>query len=386
MRITAIIFAGLLLGTVGITIVFAAPPSFLSPPHPLGSRDAALPTPSGSSPPVGIVVDTISTTSGKLTAGNVAGTPNQLGPNFLTYDPSAGKIFVSYDPYPDDSLGQGDAGGVAVINSSTGNVTGNIVDGIQPDDVLYDPNNGYVYAVDWRSSQVLVIDPTTDTVLTTIDTGDTSSPVAIALDPVNDHLFVTVSSSEVGAGVEVIDGSDNNIIDQLAAGLSPWWDVYDPANGELYVEDAGSNNVSVFNASTGATVTSINVTTGDGHGVRGTHRLCPFRWGPVRSHLRRRSRHRFGGHEHDDRDDTAAQCSGGLLGVRVRPRLRWWRDARDRVGREKLDGHQRDRPPHRGNHAPGRWERRRDHGSGLTGRRVCGGRRVPACTRGARTG
>jgi YVTN family beta-propeller protein len=211
-----------------------------------------------------MVVDTISTTSGIVTAGNDASTLNQLGPNFLTYDPSDGKIFVSYDPYPDAALGQGDAGGVAVIDSSTGNVTGNIVYGIQPDDVLYDPDNGYVYAVDWRSSEVLVIDPTTDTVLATIDTGESSDPVSIALDPVNDHLFVTVSASDVG--VDVIDGRDNVIIDQLAAGLAPWWDVYDPANGELYVENAAGNNVSVLNASTGATVTSIQVST---NGVTG---------------------------------------------------------------------------------------------------------------------
>ncbi|MCI4327686.1 MAG: YncE family protein [Thermoplasmata archaeon] len=203
-------------------------------------------------------MDTISTTSGELTAGNDPGTLNQLGPNFLTYDPSAGKIFVSYDPSPDSAFGPGDAGGVAVIQSATGKVTGNIVDGIQPDDVLYDPDNGYVYAVDWRSSQVLVIDPTNDTVVTTIDTGETSDPVAIALDPVNDHLFVTVSASdEVG----VIDGSNNTLIGQLAAGTAPWWDLYDPENGELYVENADGNNVSVFNASTGATVTSIQVST-----------------------------------------------------------------------------------------------------------------------------
>jgi YVTN family beta-propeller protein len=218
-------------------------------------------------------VDTISTTSGRLTSGNDPGTPNQLGPNFLTYDPSAGKIFVSYDPYPDAGLGPGDAGGVAVINSSTGNVIGNIVDGRQPDDVLYDPDNGYVYAVDWRSSQVLVIDPTSDTVLTTINTGDTSDPVAIALDPVNDHLFVTVSGS--GEGVDVIAGSDNTIIGQLAAGLSPWWDVYDPANGELYVDNVEGDNVSVFDASTGATVTSIQVPTSIGMGTGGPIGYAP---------------------------------------------------------------------------------------------------------------
>ena len=260
MRTTAIIFAGFLIGTVALSVVSAAPPSFLSPPHRLGSLEAALPTPSGSPPPVGTVVDTISTTSGTQIHWNDASTLNQLGPNFLTYDPSAGKIFVSYDPYPDAGIGQGYEGGVAVIDSATGNVTGNIVYGIQPDDVLYDPDNGYVYAVDWRSSQVLVIDPTTDTVLTTIDTGGTNDTVAIALDPVNDHLFVTLSSSDVG--VEVIDGSDNRVIDQLVAGLAPWWDVYDPANGDLYVENEAGDNVSVFNASTGATVTSIQVTAG----------------------------------------------------------------------------------------------------------------------------
>jgi YVTN family beta-propeller protein len=272
-RAAAIILAGVLLSTVCLRAVCVAPPSVLSPLHRPGSREAALPASPGSPPPIGVVVDTLSTTSGTLTAGDDADTLNELGPNFLTYDPSAGKIFVSYDPYPDSSLGLGDAGGVAVIDSSTDNVTGNIVDGIQPDDVLYDPDNGYVYAVDWRSSQVLVIDPTTDTVLTTIDTGSTSDPVAIALDPVNDHLFVSGSSSEVG--VQVIDGSNNSVVDQLVAGPAPSWDVYDPANGELYVENADGNNVSVFNASTGATVTSIPVTAGASTGLGGPIGYAP---------------------------------------------------------------------------------------------------------------
>jgi YVTN family beta-propeller protein len=257
-RSAALIVAGILLGTVGLTAVCAGVPSIQVLPHSRERRDPALPTSFGSPASLGVVVDTLSTTSDTLTPGNNASTLNQLGPNFLAYDPPAGKIFVSYDPSPDSSYGPGDAGGVAVINSSTGTVIGNIVDGIQPDDVLYDPNNGYVYAVDWRSSQVLVIDPAADTVLTTIDIGAASDPVAIALDPLNDHLFVTGSPTE--QGVEVIDGSNNSIVGQLTAGLSPSWDIYDPANGELYVENGGGNNVSVFNASTGASVTSIQVT------------------------------------------------------------------------------------------------------------------------------
>jgi YVTN family beta-propeller protein len=273
MRTAAIIVAGFLLGTIGLWVVSAAPPSILSPAHIFGGPDTDLLPPSGVTPPVGLVADTISTTSGTLTAGNDPGTLNQLGPNFLTYDPSAGKIFVSYDPYPDSGLGQGDAGGVAVIDSATGTVTGNIVDGIQPDDVLYDPDNGYVYAVDWRSSQVLVIDPTNDSVVTSIDTGATSDPVAIALDPINDRLFVTVSASAGEVGV--IDGSNNSIVGQLTAGPDPWWDVYDPENGELYVENADGNNVSVFNASTGATVTSIEVSSGGAIGGGGPIGYAP---------------------------------------------------------------------------------------------------------------
>lgn len=275
MGIVTLIVAGFLLGTVCLVLLSPAAPHPRSPSYQLDSRDAAVPKPTGSPPPVGHVADTISTTSGTVTAGNDANTLNQLGPNFLADDPSAGKIFVSYDPYPDSSLGQGDAGGVAVLNSSTGSVIGNIVGGTQPDDVLYDPDNGFVYAVDWRSCQVLVIDPTTDTVLKTIYTGQTTGPVAIALDPVNDHLFVTVSSSDIGVGVDVIAGSNDSIIDQLAAGFAPWWDVYDPANGELYVENGMWNNVSVFNASTGATVASINVSATGSIGLGGPIGYAP---------------------------------------------------------------------------------------------------------------
>ncbi len=272
-RIAVLVVPVLLLGPAGHGAPFGAPVTLPGAVPEDGLAAPILAETASAAPYIGMVKDTISTTSGAQSPGNDPNTLNPRGPEVLAYDPVDGRVFIAYDPIPTSGFGPGYAGGIAVVDSSTGRVIGNISVGLQPDDVLYDPDNGYVYAVDWRSDQVLVIDPNTQTVLTTIGTGDTTDPVAIALDPVDDHLFVTESAGE--GGILVINGSTNEQAGFIPDAAGPWWVVYDPANGELYVENWGWDNVSVFNATTGANVTTIAVTNGGSLGATGPIAYSP---------------------------------------------------------------------------------------------------------------
>ncbi len=264
---------GLLLGASGPGPLSRGPSEIPVAGPDVGPR-ALIGAPVPGAPPlIGVVEQTVSTTSDALSPGNNPNTLNPRGPQILAYDPGNGKLFVAYDPIPVSGFGPGYAGGVAAINGSTGRLLGDIAVGLQPEDVLYDPDNGFVYAVDWRSAQVLVIDPNTDSLLTSIGTGDTTDPVAIALDPIDGRLFVTESSDP--GGVMVINGTSNQEEGFLADADGPWWDLYDPANGDLYVENWGGDNLTVFNATSEAPVASVNLTNGLPTGATGPMAYAP---------------------------------------------------------------------------------------------------------------
>lgn len=125
--------------------------------------------------------------------------------------------------------------------------------GSHPDGLAYDTLNQEVYVANSGSDNV--------TVLSAVVTGTTvtmpvwrsvgsipvgTSPEAIAFDPHNGNLFVVNEGSN---NVSVIDGATNKVIGTVAVGSAPDAMSFDPANDNVYVANYLSDNVSVFNAS-----------------------------------------------------------------------------------------------------------------------------------------
>jgi YVTN family beta-propeller protein len=81
-------------------------------------------------------------------------------------------------------------------------------------------------------------------------------PFAPAYDPVNGELYVPNQGS---ANLTVLNGSTNTIIKTIPVGSDPWTPAYDAQNGALYVPNEGSNNVSVLNGSTDRVVANVPV-------------------------------------------------------------------------------------------------------------------------------
>ena len=225
------------------------------------------------------------------------------------YDPANGDVYAAASYY--DSASAATYGDVAVINGGTGALVstiessgflpiclaydpsnqvlyvGSIVDDQDvligynaantqvsflplpslPQAIAYDSANGdlYVDALGSGPPEVIVVDPVTNTIVGTIPVGFESGP-AIAYDPANQEIFVSNVQFNLTTFEEydlsVVNTTTNQIVANISFGGTPGApgsSVYDPANGDIYVTDTGSNNVSVVNGTRYTLVATIPV-------------------------------------------------------------------------------------------------------------------------------
>ncbi len=97
--------------------------------------------------------------------------------------------------------------------------------------ILYDPDNGLVYAVDDYDSAVLVINVSAGAYVANISVG--AGPGALAYDPVDRLLFVTNGGYD---SITVVNTSSNTIlVHQIKVNTGPACLAYDSENGYLYI-------------------------------------------------------------------------------------------------------------------------------------------------------
>ncbi len=130
---------------------------------------------------------------------------------------------------------------VSVISGVTNTVVANIKVGVNPVGVAYDGGNGYVYVANEQSFNVSVISGVTNTVVATTPVG--LFPRGVGYDSGNGDLYVANFDSD---NVTVISGVTNSVVATLPVGAAPIGVGYDSGNGEVYVTDSGSNFVSVI--------------------------------------------------------------------------------------------------------------------------------------------
>jgi YVTN family beta-propeller protein len=161
----------------------------------------------------------------------------------LAYDSSNGDLYVAND------LG----GGVSVVNSSTDTVVSTINTGGYPIDVAFDSTNGDIY-VSNNAGGVNVIDGSTNKVIQTISTK--ALPIGDAFDSSNGNIYVANATLNA---VGVIDGSTNKFVGNISVGADPVGMTYDSANGYLYVANWFSDNLSVIDGANNKLIGSISV-------------------------------------------------------------------------------------------------------------------------------
>jgi YVTN family beta-propeller protein len=211
-------------------------------------------------------------------------TINVTGADSLAYASNSNEIFAPY-------IVKNGVGGVWVINGTTNTVIKNIKFAetdkiVGPAGAGYDSTNGYVYVSVSRCCEsyggyefyirgnVTVINALTNTIVTSMRVYD--YPVGVTFDPENNEIYVanTCASGVTGhmidepngCWVTVINGTSNAVVKELkfssfGDGVSPYNDVYDPSNGEIYVQNGSCGNASHHNRACWVGV--VNATTND---------------------------------------------------------------------------------------------------------------------------
>jgi YVTN family beta-propeller protein len=113
--------------------------------------------------------------------------------------------------------------------------------GSAPFGIAFNPNNGNMYMTNFNSDSVSVINPSTNTVISTIPVG--SAPFGIAFNPNNGNMYVTNAGNNT---VSVINPSTNTFVATIPVGSAPFGIAFNPNNGNMYVTNAGGKTISVI--------------------------------------------------------------------------------------------------------------------------------------------
>jgi YVTN family beta-propeller protein len=113
---------------------------------------------------------------------------------------------------------------------------------------------GFIYVPNFFGNNVSVIDPATNSVLTTITVG--KYPVGIAVNPNGTLAYVTNMGDD---NVSVIDTATNTVVKTYRVGSEPVGVAVTPDGGFVYVANFGTGTVSVINAVTGEVIKTIAV-------------------------------------------------------------------------------------------------------------------------------
>jgi YVTN family beta-propeller protein len=227
-------------------------------------------------------VTVLNVTSGTaVTSLPLAGTPGPLG-----FDPADQDLLLSegngveFLPFPNGSVNatvqlHDPPGGLlvtpngsqvivttplndnlTVIEPSGPRLGTSIVLGSAPNDLAYDPITGSLWVADADREGLETVDDSSNQVTASLATGEFGSGVAFV--PTRNEMFV--SSGFFGDNsVTVYNATTRQNLSQIPVGLTPRGLAYDPAEGEVFVANEGSDNVSVINISRDRVVTNVTV-------------------------------------------------------------------------------------------------------------------------------
>ena len=145
---------------------------------------------------------------------------------------------------------------VTIINTVTNTFVKNVVPGTSPEGVVYDPINGLVYVANYRSGNISVISPATESIIQTLPAKIETQvgPSALVYDPVlqqivsiNDIATIDATLNYNSAGGYATQYMNSPASNSIA---------YDPQNHLLYVPEKSGFDVNVYSLN-GALVKSI---------------------------------------------------------------------------------------------------------------------------------
>lgn len=157
-------------------------------------------------------------------------------------------------------------------SGETASPSATVINGLyEPTGITYDSQNGELYVVTHYGTNVSVVNPVTNTTVTNIPIVgalQTYYRQGIAYDSENHDVYFAGGQDEPysasGSNVSVVNGSTNTVTKNLDAGVGPSDVAIDPSNGNVYVTDVGNltyseDNVTVINGTTNVVQTIIGM-------------------------------------------------------------------------------------------------------------------------------
>ena len=217
-------------------------------------------------------------------------TGNHSDPIWIAYDPSNGYMYATsggatvyyynslnntrtgtievagahfwgivYDSYNGNMYVAGGANNeVLEVSSYNNTVIKNVTVGDSPGAIAYNPANNEIYVSNYYGDSVSVINSINNSVVKTIKTG---APDGMAYDPVSENMYLEQYTPNGGTEpgyVTVINSTTNTITDNISVGNNPTGIAYIPANGDIYVANGLSSNISVISPSSNKVIYTIN--------------------------------------------------------------------------------------------------------------------------------
>lgn len=167
------------------------------------------------------------------------------GTVFSVYDPVNGYIYATQPNSPD----------LIVINGSSEEVIGTVTLTALPQAITYDPLDCSVWVTVPLNYSVEVINSTSDTVSMNIHVGD--NPDSIAFDPMDGDMYIGVAFNS--RNVTVINGTTGEVLEYLHFNNGGGGIVVDTFHDYLYLTSVGGRNVTVLNATTNAFICNITL-------------------------------------------------------------------------------------------------------------------------------
>jgi YVTN family beta-propeller protein len=210
--------------------------------HP-GPPDSRLAIPAASG--VGSVIDTLDLGSNRLLAGNQAPAV-QASPQMVLFVPSTGNFYVRGS----------DGAAISVIDPTNNTVVTSLVVGTAGSayvpnvpTMADDPATGYLYEANPQLLTVGVIQESTNLLTDTIHLGAAAG--GIVFDAASGNFYTSNWESD---NVSVISAATNQVVTSIPVGGEPGAILYDPNDAEVYVSNFNTGNVSIIDTTTEAVV------------------------------------------------------------------------------------------------------------------------------------
>ncbi|MCM3748201.1 hypothetical protein M3223_12635 [Paenibacillus pasadenensis] len=153
-------------------------------------------------------------------------------PNSVAVSPDGKRIFTTN--------GAGDS--VTIISTGTNLVVQTVKGvGAEPFAVDFSLRRNRYYVPSFYSGSLFVLDIQTNRVLSEIPVGN--GPVGVAVSPDENSVYVT----SVGAGISIINADTDRVVGTVAE-MDSWGIDFSPDGSTYYVNNVGSNSVSMYDA------------------------------------------------------------------------------------------------------------------------------------------